>query len=224
MKKKIALLAFANCLILNMSHEAQASANSWTAGVGISTLGFGANIGYGINESFKIRGVVNYLQHSRKIKDDSLALKGTLKMFTAGVLADWHVMQNGFRLTGGLLYNANRLNMHGTPSKNVTVNGRTYTPAEIGEVTGSLKFRPIAPYLGIGYDSGHKDKAGFSFTADAGVLFQGKVKGRINKMTGAFAANSQALNDMKDYVASEVNKQSLIKAYPVVSIGISYKF
>lgn len=225
MKKKIILTTLVSSLTLGVVQaDSSSTSGKWSAGVGISTLGLGANVGYKFNESFKIRGIVNYFQYSKKFNDDELALSTKLRLLTAGIMGDWHFAQNGFRLTGGLVYNGNRFKMNGTPSRNVVVNGRTYTPAEIGEVQGTLDFRPIAPYIGIGYDSGHEKKCGFAFTAEVGVLFQGKVRGKVNKITGALASQARAINDMKDYTVAEVNKSRLIKTYPVLSIGLSYKF
>jgi len=113
---------------------------NWSAGIGVSTLGIGANVAYKFNESFKIRGVVNYFKLSRKFSDSTTKLDTKLRLLTIGALGDWHVMQNGFRITGGLVYNGNRLNGTGKLTKNLTINGRTYTPAEIGEAKGTLDF------------------------------------------------------------------------------------
>jgi len=196
----------------------------WSVGMGVSTLGIGANVAYKFNESFKVRGVVNYFRLSRKFSDSETELDTKLRLLTVGALGDWHVMQNGFRITGGLVYNGNRLNVRGKLTRNLTINGRTYTPAEIGEAKGTLDFRKIAPYLGIGYDSGHEKKAGFSFTADAGILFQGKVRGKVDSISGLAANRAHAVNDMKDDIVNTANKSRWLKTYPVISFGLSYKF
>lgn len=196
----------------------------WSAGMGVSTLGIGANVAYKFNESFKVRGVVNYFKLSRKFSDNTTKLDTKLRLLTIGALGDWHVMQNGFRITGGLVYNGNRLNGTGKLTKNLTINGRTYTPAQIGEAKGTLDFRKIAPYLGIGYDSGHEEKTGFSFTADAGILFQGKARGKVDSISGMAVNRTQAINDAKDNLVNTANKSRWLKTYPVISLGLSYKF
>ncbi len=227
MKKKIlcaAVLVALAASSVQADDSATFGSGKWSVGMGVSTLGIGANVAYKFNESFKVRGVVNYFRLSRKFSDSDTALDTKLRLLTVGALGDWHVMQNGFRVTGGLVYNGNRLNVTGKLTRNLTINGRTYTPAEIGEAKGTLDFRKIAPYLGIGYDSGHEKKAGFSFTADAGILFQGKVRGKVDSISGLAANRAHAVNDMKDDIVNTANKSRWLKTYPVISFGLNYKF
>ncbi len=222
MKKTIFAALICSSLLICAAQAAAPS--SFFAGLGVSTLGVGANVGYKINNSFKIRGVANYFKLNKSINDGDITLKAKLQLFTIGLLGDWHFLQNGFRLTGGLVYNGNKLNVHATPSSSHNYNGRTYTPQQIGEVKGTVKFRPIAPYLGLGFDSGHECNSGFSFNADLGVLFQGSARGKIKSISGTLASNTQAVDDVKKDVVKAINKKKLIKYYPVISLGVSYKF
>ena len=43
------------------------------------------------------------------------------------------------------------------------------------KVDANVDFRNFAPYLGVGYDGG-RGKKGFSFFAEAGAMFQGKAR------------------------------------------------
>lgn len=222
MKNKIIFATLLSGFLLASAHASDSG--KWSIGGGVSTLGAGINVGYKLNESFKLRGILNYFNLNRSLHDDQFNSKGTLQLFTAGILGDLHVCQNGFRLTGGLVYNGNKLDMDYSPRKNVTINGRTYTPQQLGNIKGTLNFRPIAPYLGIGYDSGHQEKSGISFTVDAGVLFQGNVHGKVNSITGLAVNKRQAISDAKDEIVRKANNIGLLKVYPVISLGISYKF
>lgn len=223
MNKKIILAALVFGGLLN-STAFCSKAGQFSAGVGVSTLGFGGNVGYKINNYFKVRAVVNYFQLTKKFGDSEVDYKGTLRMFSIGALADWHFLQNGFRVTGGLLYNGNNVKIKATPSGSHSYNGVTYTPQQIGEVKGTVSFRPISPYLGIGFDSGHESCSGFIFNADIGVLFQGSARGKINSISGQLSNNSAALDNVKEDVMKQINKKSWIKTYPVISLGVSYKF
>ncbi len=226
MKNKILSVALVSALTICSSRAESDGFGSgkWSVGMGISTLGVGADIAYKFNESFKVRGMVNYFQLSRKFNNDEVTLRAKMRLFTAGILGEWHLLRNGFRITGGLVYNGNRLNLKGTTSRSFTINGRTYAPRDIGEANGYLNFRPIAPYLGIGYDSGHEKKTGLSFKADAGLLFQGNVRGKIDRISGLLASRTQAVNDTKDEIVKKANKNRWLKTYPVISFGLNYKF
>jgi len=219
--KKIIFTAVIGSLLAT----AQAAApSSFSAGLGVSTLGIGANVGYKINNSFKVRGVTNYFKVNKTVRNDSVTYKGKLRLFTVGLLGDWHFLQNGFRLTGGLVYNGNKLDITGTANGSHTYNGTTYTAQQIGEAKGTVKFRPIAPYLGLGFDSGHECNAGFSFNADMGILFQGNARGKIKSISGQAVNKAQAIDDVKNDAVKKINKNKLIKYYPVISLGVSYKF
>lgn len=220
MKKTIFAVA-ASCLLIG---TVQATPSSVFAGLGVSTLGVGVNAGYKVNNLFKVRAVGNYFKLNKTINDDDLTYKGKLRMFTIGALGDWHCLGNGFRVTGGLMYNGNQLNLNVTPSSSHSYNGVTYTPQQIGTVKGTLKFRRVAPYLGIGFDSGHESNSGFSFNADLGVLFQGNVRGKINSISGLAANDATTIENVKNDVVKAANKKKIIKYLPVISIGISYKF
>lgn len=211
-------------LIAAAGLSACAHATSFSAGIGFSTLGIGANAGYKINNSFKVRAVGNYFKYSKSISNNDLTYKGNLRMLTVGALGDWHCLGNGFRITAGLMYNGNQLNLDVTPSNNHSYNGVLYTPQQIGTIKGVINFRRIAPYLGIGFDSGHENASGFSFNADLGVLFQGNARGKIKSISGALANNATAIQNVKDDVIKAVNKKKIIKYYPVAALGISYKF
>ncbi len=216
--KKITLTALM-CGLLTSAH-----ATPFSAGLGVSTLGIGANAGYKISNSFKVRAAGNYFKLSRSVSDGDLTYKGKLRMFTIGVLGDWHCLGNGFRITGGLMYNGNQLNLDVTPNNSHSYNGVTYTPQQIGTVKGTIKFRRIAPYLGLGFDSGHENASGFSFNADLGVLFQGSARGKIKSISGLAANDATTIENVKEDVVKAVNKKKLIKYYPVLSLGVSYKF
>lgn len=203
---------------------ASAQAAPFSAGLGVSTLGIGANAGYKINNSFKVRAVGNYFKYNKSINDGDISYKGKLRMFTLGALGDWHFLQNGFRVTGGLMYNGNELNIDATPSSNHSYNGVTYTPQQIGTVKGRLNFRRIAPYLGVGFDSDHESASGFSFNADLGILFQGKVRGKIKSISGLAANDATTIENVKEDAVKAANKKKLLKYYPVVALGVSYKF
>ena len=114
--KKFALISALTAASLGISTAQEGTTYSshntpWSAGINASTLGFGAELGYMVNNSFVLRGTFNYLPYSRKVSGSDFNISGKLKFMTAGLMADWHVMQNGFRLTAGLVYNNNRVDL-----------------------------------------------------------------------------------------------------------------
>lgn len=189
----------------------------------IGTLGAGVEAVVGSGETFNLRIGANAWRYSREIHKDSVKWSGKLNLRTAGIFADYHPFENGFRISAGPVLNYNSLNVSVTPSQNITINGHTYTPTQVGQATGKLKFNKVSPYLGIGYESAFTNDSCLSMNVEAGVLLQGKAKGTFSA-TGSLAnTQSQLLNDLKSNAEKAANK-ALIRYYPVISIGFKYRF
>jgi len=56
------------------------------------------------------------------------------------------------------------------------------------------------------------------------VIFQGNARGKIKSISGTLANNATAIENVKNDAVKAINKKSLIKYYPVISLGVSYKF
>lgn len=223
--KKILFLSALGLASLQMAQAQEGTfhaSSPWSAGVNVSTLGFGAELGYKVNTAFILRGTFNYMTYSRKFNGANFDTSAKLRLMTLGLMADWHVMENGFRLTGGLLYNGNRLNLDAKAKGNFTINGRAYTAAQIETASGHIDFRKASPYVGVGYDSSYSNP-GLGFVFEVGALFQGKLRGKVEKISGLLATQSQAINDAKDEIVKELNK-SWLKVYPVIKLGVTYRF
>lgn len=201
--------------------ETTATARPYSTGVKISPLGLGLQAKYAVNNTFGIRADVNGFRLNKNLSDKDLDYKAKLRLLTAGVYADWHPFQNGFALSAGLAYNGNKFELKASPARNVTMDGRTYTPAQMGHIKGTADFRKVSPYVGLSYETSRTEK-GFSFHASAGVLFQGKA--RVSISADGQAANDQAfLDDLKND-ATEALDKPVLKYFPVVSLGVIYRF
>lgn len=204
-----------------LSSVALADVN-FAIGPKIGTLGAGVEAVVGSGEAFNLRINANGWRYSREIHKDTVKWNGKLNLKTAGIFADYHPFENGFRISAGPLLNYNSLNISAAPNQNLTINGHTYTPTQIGKATGKLKFKKVSPYLGIGYESAFTNNSCLSMNVEAGVLFQGKAKGTFSA-TGSSATQSQFLNDLKSNAEKAANKD-FIRYYPVISIGFKYRF
>ncbi|MCZ6561235.1 MAG: hypothetical protein O6931_10165, partial [Gammaproteobacteria bacterium] len=101
------------------------------------------------------------------------------------------------------------------------IGGMTYTAAEVGTLNASVKFKKTAPYLGVGADFRIANTLGLNF--DVGVLWQDEP---IVGMTASGPISGDP-NFQADLVAETTELQSALsnyKAYPVVSIGLSFNF
>lgn len=168
-----------------------------------------------------------------------------LRLFNAGAFAQYNPwdMQSGVALAGvhfkgGVIFNQNKATLSAQPSatRTLTFAGRTYQASVVGNVDGEVTFNKVAPYLGVGWSSGDSSQEGLAFTADVGVMFTGKPKlslsescddsqARTNPITGeTINPCVQFRADVERERVRFQDRLDKLKAYPVASIGLIYRF
>ncbi len=195
----------------------------------VGTTGIGFHTTIPINPSVNARLGMGYLSYNYQGNTSDMDYDLDLKANTYDALLDWYPNKDSaFRITGGLTYNGNKIDVHALPNAagNYTFQGNVYNAANVGGVNGKIKFNKIAPYLGIGWGRQAKDEKGWSFSTDLGVLFQGAPKTSLASTgcTASAALCNQFASDVareNSALAEEVRK---FKVYPVLRIGISYTF
>lgn len=186
-------------------------------GIGISTLGAGADIGYKFNDYFGIRINVNYFEWDFDSDYGGVDYDLGANLASGGLLADYHPFGGGFHLTGGVYYNGNTLDLVAQSSGGtVTIGNTTYTSAQAGRVSGDVEYNEIAPYLGIGYDIEITENLDFGL--DAGFLFHGEPDASLSSSGVVTAADLRAEErDLEDALDD-------LLAYPVIWFRLIYRF
>ncbi len=215
-------------LIAAASTAAFAQADNVAIGVQAGTSGLGLGVTYNLTETLNVRGNYNYLSYSRDETVDDINYDLELKLSNVELLLDWHVFGGGFRLSSGLVSNGNKLTGTGTARSDRTVEfgGEVFNASEIGRVDADVDFRSVAPYLGLGW--GNVFNGGrLSLTADAGVLFQGSPSATVKAAPAANVnpAVAARLNQaVADEEASLEDELKAFKHYPIVRVGLAYRF
>ncbi|MEC4720628.1 hypothetical protein RY831_15800 [Noviherbaspirillum sp. CPCC 100848] len=195
----------------------------------IGTTGIGFHASIPLQPNLNARLGLGYLGYSYSGSTSDMEYKLKLKANTYDALLDWYPSADStFRLTTGLAYNGNKIDVDAQPSAagSYTVNGRSYSAGSVGQVTGKVSFNKVAPYLGIGWGRPSSREKGWSFSTDIGVLLQGSPRTTLSNNGCAAGAPvcAQFANDLareNDELRDEVKR---FKAYPVLRIGVSYKF
>ena len=119
--------------------------------------------------------------------------------------------------------NNNEVNVLATPAGSYDIGGTTYSAADVGNMSGKIDFNSLAPYAGMGWGNAlGKDKR-WGIVFDLGVVFQGSpnvdltTNGLLANNAGFLAKLAQEEQELKD----ELDEFDM---YPVVSLGITYKF
>jgi hypothetical protein len=217
-------LALAAGLLATASAQAELAV---TADLG--TTGAGAHLVVPMETYLNGRFGINYFQHdfNKHSGQVNYELKGKLQ--TVDVLFDWFVRENSsFRVTGGLVYNGTTMDATGKPdlAGKFTLNGVTYSAADVGQLNGRVKFRKAAPYLGIGWGNPLAAGSRWRFNADLGAFYQGKGDVHLASI-GCATSNKVCKALASDVKAEQLRLQEDIseyKFYPVLRASVSYSF
>lgn len=205
------------------AHAAQAQAVAGRLG----TSGFGAELGVGVTELLAVRGSYGVGSFDYNFTESDIRYETQVKPRIGLLTLDVHPFMGYFRVSAGLGFNNTRADgTADSTSGTVTINGTVYNTSEVGTVEGRVTFRKTAPYLGIGWGTPPKAGSGLYFTSDLGVIFS-KATGSV---TGTCAAGvpapvcAQLQADLNAEAAQFKNEVEKIKYYPVITLGVGYRF
>jgi hypothetical protein len=196
------------------------SAQDWALALKVSTLGGNAEIYRSFGDQFNVHLGANYFTLEQDLEENadySATASAGLMSFSA--LGDYFPFQSStFRITFGAYFNLNEIDAVLTPVESYEVGGDVYTPEDLGTLDANIKFNPVAPYIGLGFGNPTGGDSGFGFSFDIGSMYQG---GSIVDLTAQGLLEPSAAPDQEALIEDNL---SWFKWYPVVSLGITYKF
>ncbi|RZI45041.1 hypothetical protein EGT07_03160 [Herbaspirillum sp. HC18] len=193
------------------------------------TTGVGAHMTVPVAPRLDLRLGLGYLGYNTRGSTRDMAYDLDMKANSYDALVDWYPKQgDAFRVTGGVTYNANPISVRGQPNAagQFALQGNVYNAADVGSVSGRVEFNKFAPYFGIGWGRQLKDQKGWSFSTDLGVLLQGSPKTSLSAggCTASAATCNQFASDIARENAALSHDLNKFRIYPVLRIGVSYKF
>lgn len=203
-------------------------------GAKAGTLGLGAELTVGLSPQVNVRLGANgytYEDEGREVSDIVYDAEANLR--TATALLDWHPGGRGFRLTAGAVFNDTTVEGRSLPpASGVYDIGGVPVPADlIGTLDAEAEFDPVVPYAGLGWGNAVAGNRKVGFFVDLGVIFQGKADvtltpripadSPINTTPGAREVLDILLRREEQDLEDEAADYDL---YPVVAIGLSYRF
>jgi hypothetical protein len=196
------------------------------------TLGLGAELTVGLLPHLDGRLGVNGFSYSDRREASNIDYDADARLRNATALLDLHPGGHAFRLTGGLVWNGNRVDGHSRPSPSGTydIGGVQIPVSVVQRLDGRAEFDPIVPYLGLGWGNPIRStrRAGVAF--DLGMMFQGKAKVNLTPVIPQDSPinNPVAREALEILVRREEqdleDEASDYDVYPVVSLGVWYRF
>ncbi|MDB9538457.1 hypothetical protein NWP22_09875 [Anabaenopsis tanganyikae CS-531] len=214
------------------SQSAGGKKSGWAITPEIGTLGLGGSVTRSITPNFNARVGINTFSVGADITETDVTYEADLSLSNISTLVDYHPAKNsGFRLTGGLVFQDNKLKGTGRPTagtNTITVGEDTYNVDVLRSVDAELSFaNSVAPYLGIGWGNAVQRGKGLGFSFNLGVMFTGSPKVDVTPEFG-----TDATPDIRNQINTSIEKEKnnlendldWLNIYPVLSLGISYQF
>ncbi|NEX59510.1 hypothetical protein G3574_00320 [Noviherbaspirillum sp. 17J57-3] len=197
----------------------------------MGTTGLGVDLSVPLQPNLNARFGANFLNYSYSGTANQVDYDFKLKLRTIDALLDWFPGAGSFHVSGGLYYNDNKVDATAKPGagSRYTFNGQTYSASDVGSASGTIDFRKVAPYLGIGWGNALAKDKGWGFASDLGVLFQGSPTARLSAVCGPTALSvpggcAQLQSNVAAEQASLNDKMNQLKYYPVARIALTYRF
>lgn len=196
------------------------TAQNYGIGVKAGTQGFGADIMRSFGSQFNLRFGAAYFSISPDGggSEDDYNYTADVQLFSVVLLGDYFPFDNIIRISAGAILNLNAGDIDLKPTKSYTVGGDTYDPESLGVLSASIDFNRLAPYIGLGLGNPMKGENPLQFTFDVGTMYQG---GAAVDLSATGLLEPSAAPDQEQQLEDNL---SWFKWYPVVSLGIVYKF
>jgi hypothetical protein len=201
---------------------ASALAEGHAIGLKVGAFGLGAEYTHEFTERIAVRGALYGSEAGFDGEESGIAYEFNVvwDSFAAGV--DFHPLKSPLRLSLGLLRNDNALELTSQLTGNTEVGDTTYTPAEVGSITGTMRFDDTATFAGLGWDWS-RDKRMFGMSLDIGVVDQGDA-------VVGLRGNGTLLGDPafeQDIAAEERELEdsgSDLSLVPYLTVGFQFRF
>ena len=177
-----------------------------------------------ITEHFGIRALANSGSIAYDYDRSGIRYDGIYRIGTSFLLADWHPYATGFRLSGGLAYNNQRVLGAARPgTETISIDGTRYSSAQLGTLA---TFSKAAPYFGVGWGLAPRPGSRLYFSADLGVTYQ-RWSSTLTGSCGAAlpaAVCAQMHNDLRAEESEYRDAADDMRLNPVISVGFGLRF
>lgn len=205
-------------LFLGALFALSAQSQHFAVSARMGTLGPGLELGYQLHPKLNLRVGGNYLNYTRTfevdVEDQPLSVDWDLQLKNFSFIADFVPFGGGFRLSGGVVLNNNETSGLGKFNEPISSGGASFEPEEVGQLSGTLSFEPVAGYVGIGFGNTARGSR-LGLILDLGAMYHGapKLDLTATEMLEPNMENGPILQEnIKQYAW-----------YPVISLGFSIR-
>ena len=198
-------------------------AQNFSLGLKASTLGFGVEAEGNVKELIGGRIGANYLSFDYSGKASDIDYDFEVESKNLLVLLDVHPFRGSFRISGGVVLNDSTFDATSVSADKVTIGDKEYSGSEIGTLKGTVDFNKTSPYIGLGWDTSFGKSKRFGFLFDIGVVYQGSPDITLSA-DGPISTDPTFQSDLAREEQDLQDDLDKFKYYPVIALGVSYRF
>lgn len=200
------------------------------------TLGYGANIAWGLNDKTEIQAgwaggdAAELFGGDFDANDVNYDVETDFSNPYLGV--QLRPMANWFTVGAGIIVPDNEINVTSNPNGGVyKVDGKQYNADDVGTLKGSLEHRnTLAPYATIGFRPNITNN--FGLFGEIGAAYMGKTDAEVSTVGGSNGfirdENGVVTGETSASVANKAEKEledeNYVEWLPIVKVGATYRF
>jgi hypothetical protein len=192
--------------------------------IGGGSTGGVVELEYRATDMLYLRGGYNYLNFGTDAQVDDIDYNGDFEFSGGGIFVDIHPFKKSFFVSAGAFVGDKAFDFDAAPNQSVNIGDFDFTPAEYGQLEGDAKFKDAAPFLGAGIDTTFTGSRHIGFKALAGAAFFGSGEVQMRSVNGSLS-DEPLLQQQLDIEAAKIEDEiDNYDIYPVVQLGLSYRF
>ena len=179
--------------------------SGWAISPDVSTLGIGGMVTKSLTPNLNARVGINGFSFGVDVEETDVTYQGNLNLFNVSTLVDFYPFKkSGFHLTGGVVFQNNKLEGRGSASSGtITIGGQNFNAADLDSVDAEVSFsNSIVPYLGIGWGNAVKLGRSLGFSINLGVMFAGSPEVSLTSNFGP-AVTPVVRDEINQAIATE---------------------
>ncbi|HEY5738406.1 MAG TPA: hypothetical protein VIW27_01715 [Gammaproteobacteria bacterium] len=228
--KKLIVLGFSLLFFTTTSHAIDFGVG---AKAGLNGLGLDLTVGLTKNVNLRLSAAAIDIDNEEETvtvgdpgAEGDIAAELEFDYGARAAFIDWHVFGGGFRLSAGMYRNTGAVDLSGTLTGDVIVDGTPVAVGDLGTISGEVELADsYQPYLGIGWGRGAGGDGGLSFSVDLGVAVlepSVSLDATVTATSGLTQAElDDALRGMEQDAEEDLEDLEL---WPVFAIGLNYAF
>lgn len=189
-------------------------------GARVGTLGLGGEAAVALTDRVVVRGGVGFVPFEPSLTFSDVDVSLDLPtVYNVGL--DLY-LNSAVRIGGGMLFRSGDPELTGTFNAPQDIGGTTFTPQQLGTLTGVLDSNDRAPYLLIGF--GPHTAPGIGLFLDIGFAYLGDAAVSLGADGGTFSDDVDPLRSALDQEAAEFedDMRSYLKFWPIISLGVRF--